>query len=175
MFALLHRFIDICLLRKGPQDLPASGVLLRLAMLLYVLSGLLVFMLDRPLDDLHVSILLIAADIVILSTAVYLILHVRGLLPRLRQTLTALFGTGTLLQLLVLPLMLWLENSNLGMDGAGIILPWLCLQLLLIWSLLIMSFILQQAFAVSRGASLLYALAYMGISIALGSLLPATV
>jgi len=173
MFALFDRFVEICLLRKGPQDLPASAVLLRLVILFYVLSGLLVLMVGRTFADLFSIILLIALDIVILSGLIYAILQVLGFLSRFLQTLTALFGTGTLLQLLILPLAVWMES--VGIDSTGVVLPWLLSQLLLIWSLVITGFILQQAFSVSRLAGLLYAFGYMIISLTLGSLLPPTV
>ena len=61
MLALFNLFLDICLLRKGPQDVPASVPLVKMCLLAYGLSGLLVLLLSTPVPVALLQILLEAA------------------------------------------------------------------------------------------------------------------
>ena len=48
---LSKAFLDICLLRKGPQDLPQSSVLLSLCLILYTVINVLLTVQSRPFAD----------------------------------------------------------------------------------------------------------------------------
>ncbi len=64
MRALFELFLDLCLFRKGPQDLPAGMALLKLCLLGYALSGFVVLLLSTPAP---VAILQILLDLVLSS------------------------------------------------------------------------------------------------------------
>ncbi len=162
MNALLNQFWMICLLRSGPQDLPAAYPLLKLALFAYGLSGL-VFLLGGVGDlGLSQAVLLVAVDIALLAGLTYLILHTVDHLPRFTQTLTALVGTGALLQFIALPLGMWFVRAQAaGASGQFPALLWL---LLMIWSLIITGHILRHALSVSFGIGILCALGYVFIS-----------
>ena len=49
MRALFNLFLDICLFRRGPQDVPASPLLFGLAMLVYLIVGVVLLSLEGPL------------------------------------------------------------------------------------------------------------------------------
>lgn len=156
MRALFDLFLAICLLRKGPQDVPASPVLLRLTLLSYGISGLLIPLLDV---DLPTALELTVLDIALLTGLAYGALTLRHYRPRLTQTLTALFGTGTLLQLLALPLLLLLEQQVVSNGTPGWLWPlWLGL---FIWGIVIMAHILRHALSTSMGIGVLYSLSYV--------------
>jgi hypothetical protein len=159
MRALLDLFLDICLLRKGPQQVPVSPVLLRLTLVTYGISGLLVPLLDT---DLPTSLLLVLVDIALLTGLTYGVLRLRGYGERLPQTLTALLGTGTLLQLLALPVLIWLDQEVAGNGMPE--LPWLLWFGLFAWSIAIMAHILHHALSVSYGLGALYSVGYVLIS-----------
>lgn len=108
MYALLNLFLDICLFRKGPKDVPTSAALLKACLLAYGLSGLLVLMLSTPTP---VALLQILLDLVLLSGLLHLALIVRRHPQRFGQTLSALTGTGALMALLALPLMSWIIHQ----------------------------------------------------------------
>jgi hypothetical protein len=162
MRALFHLFLDICLLRQGPQQVPASQLLLRLMLLTYGLSGLLVSLVSLLDHDLFISLLLTLVDIALLAGLTYTVLSLRGYGQRFVQTLTALLGTGTLLQLLVLPVLLWLDQEVVR-DGTPE-LPRLLWFGVFAWSIAIMAHILHHALSVSRWQGLGYSLAYVLIS-----------
>ena len=158
MPALFNLFLDICLFRKGPQDVPASMALLKLCLLAYGLSGLLVLLIGTPAP---VALLQILLDLVILSGLLYLALLLYRHPGRFEQTLSALTGSGTLMGLLALPLISWL--AHLSPDGDAE-LPSLLLLALMAWSIAIMAHILRQAFNSSIGVGALCALGYTFIS-----------
>ncbi|HHW76176.1 MAG TPA: hypothetical protein GX399_03950 [Xanthomonadaceae bacterium] len=158
MLALFNLFLDICLLRKGPQDVPASVPLVKMCLLAYGLSGLLVLLLSTPVP---VALLQILLDIVLLSGLLYLALTLRRHPKRFEQTLSALTGTGTLMGLLALPLMTWIVRQQAGGDTA---LPSLLLLVLMVWSIAIMAHILRHALDTSIWVGALYALGYTFLS-----------
>ena len=156
MRALFELFLDICLLRKGPQDMPASPMLLQLTLLSYGISGILIPLLDVSLT---LSLLLTGLDLALLTSLAYGLLALRDYRPRFVQTLTALLGTGTLLQLLALPLLFLLKQETVDASApAWLVLLWLGL---FIWGIVIMAHILRHALSTSLGVGVLYSLAYV--------------
>jgi hypothetical protein len=168
MRALFDLFLAICLLRKGPQDIPASPVLLKLSLLSYGLSGLLVMLVSMTPAAAFFQTLL---DITLLTGLTYGILELQGYGARFGQTLTALLGAGTLLALVTLPVIVWIGGQAAQNDAAE--LPSLLFFLLLGWSIAVMAHILKHALSTTRWMGLLYALVYLIISLALSSLLVA--
>jgi hypothetical protein len=163
MHALFDLFLDICLFRKGPQHIPASQILLRSALVAYGISGLLFLLVN--LDPVS-ALLMMSVDIALLVGLTYGVLNLMGYSGRFLQSLTALLGTGTLVQLMALPISLWMSKT-LGQEIAA--LPQLLYIALLVWSIAIMAHILQQALAVSRSIGVFYTLGYIAISWTLSS------
>jgi hypothetical protein len=159
MRALFDLFLDICLFRKGPQHIPASQILLRAALAAYGISGLLVLLIN--LEPVR-ALLVMSADIALLAGLTYGVLSLSNYNGRFLQTLTALLGTGTLVQLMALPISLWLSKTLQQETIAA--LPQLLYIALLVWSIAIIAHILHQALAVSRSIGVLYTLGYIAIS-----------
>lgn len=159
MRALLDLFLDICLFRRGPQDVPPSEMLLRLCLAAYGLSYLLLLLIDV---DPPTALLLVVVDLLLLIGLAQAALTLNGYRDRLLQTLTALAGTGTLLQMLSLPVTVWLQQE-VARDGIPV-LPLLLWFALLIWSIAILTHILRQALSAALGLGLLYALGYVLIA-----------
>jgi hypothetical protein len=158
MRALFDLFLDICLFRKGPQDVPSSLALLKLCLLGYGLSGLLVLL---PTTPAPVAILQILLDLALLAGLLHLALWLRRHPRRFEQTLSALTGIGTLIGLLALPPTIWIVGQ--GSDG-NIELPSLLLLVLMVWSIAIMAHILRHALEIPIWAGTLYALGYTLLS-----------
>ena len=158
MYALFNLFLDICLFRKGPKDVPASAALLKTCLLAYGLSGLLVLMLSTPAP---VALLQILLDLVLLSGLLHLALIVRRHPQRFEQTLSALTGTGSLMALLALPLMSWIIQQS---PSGAAELPSALLLALMVWSIAIMAHILRQTFETSIWIGVLYAVGYTFLS-----------
>jgi hypothetical protein len=95
LLPLIRTLLDIALLRKGPEDLPASGVLLFLSVVLSVLSSLAALtLIDRfDEDDFFLGLF---SGLVGLSCYAG-ILFLSGKSARMLQTLSAIVGTGALI------------------------------------------------------------------------------
>jgi len=158
MRALFDLFLDICLFRKGPQQLPPSETLLRLCLAAYGLSYLLLLLINV---ELPAALLLAATDLLLLIGLTYAALTLNGYRDRLLQTLIALAGAGALLQLLSLPVTVWLQQE-LARDGIPG-LPLLLWFALLVWNIAIITHILRRALSASVGVGLLYTLGYVVI------------
>lgn len=142
MKTLLNNFVDLCLLRIGPQDLPVSVSLLMTLAGLNILVGLAVIVDARTgaASALGESIF----DTGLVLTALYLGLRTQNRLPRFAQAATALMGSELLLGLLALPLISWSRQPDTIEAG-------LLLLVLIIWSLVVMGHILRHTFEIGFG------------------------
>ncbi len=162
MYALIKPFVDICLLRANPQDLPASTLLLELTIVAYFVAGWLLAMgVYGPGPGLVQTL----ADLSFLSAYTYGFLRVSSHAERFTQTLTALLGTGAIITLAALPLSASLSRAVEGADpvdgvvGVGYLL-------LMGWLVVVYAHIYRHAFAKGWATGLTFSLGY----ILLGSL-----
>lgn len=109
MNALIGLFLDVCLLRKGPADVPASKTLLKLTIGLYMVIGLVSWSIGRDnlLQSLPVSFLLAVFEMLLIITFVNIVLNVAGFPERILQTVTAMIGTGVMITVVAIPLLIW--------------------------------------------------------------------
>jgi hypothetical protein len=155
MKTLLNHFVDLCLLRKGPQDMPFSSLLLVATGLLNVLVGVLMIVDVRNgvAGALGESLF----DTGLMLTVLYFALQSQNRRARFVQAATALMGSGLLLGLLALPLISWSRNADSGEAG-------LLLLALIIWSMVVMGHILRHTFEVGLGIGIGLAFAYTLLS-----------
>jgi len=162
MLQLISAWFDLCLFRKGPQDMPASGILLGLSLAAYFLVSFLVALSS---SGIAAAVQLAVLDVLLLLVFVASLLYLQTKTERVVQTLAAMAGSGTLMGLFAMPLVLLVDPEL----PAGQLSPlltgsWLSL---LIWNLFVMAHIMRHAlstsFAVGLGAAVLYALVSMQI------------
>ena len=159
-------WIDICLLRAGPQDIPYSPLLLGLALAAYALIDLMVTSLAVAGAT---AVKMVLLDVAVMAVFLQLILQWYAKPARFLQTLTAMAGTGALLGLLAWPLIRVL--ADVGPDGAPplpAVLLWLAL---LIWSLVVLGHILRHALGVSLPVGVALGVLYSIAALALVRLL----
>lgn len=154
---MLWKLLDICLLRAGPQDLPAAPQFLALTLVGYFLVDVLISRLNLPIGAAFAVSLL---DMLLLAAFAQIVLRVVAKPARFNQTLAALAGTGQLLGLLALPLIHGLTTAQAsGASAAGLAFAWLAV---LGWSLLVLGHILRHALSVGLmtgvGVGVLYSL-----------------
>ena len=166
MRALFDLFLDICLLRKGPQDLPASWFLLKATVMVYALTSLLAqLMSTEPLLALLQALL----DVSLLVGLTYVVLQLLGHQVRFTQTLTALAGAGALMDVIILPVVMWVQRDVAS--GTQSDLPVLLFPAWQIWRVAVVTHVLRHALSTSMELALLYTLGYLAILITLASLL----
>lgn len=162
MQRLISLFVDICLLRSGPQDLPTSTVLLILALLANAAAGVLMLQVSTPPGT---SVLIVLFDTVLMVAFVSIVLQLRGHPERRVQTITALGGTGMLFSLMNWPVTGWWYRAKEAGAETGV--PLLALMVLLVWNIIVIGHILRHALDVSLpsgiGISLIYVLIAMSL------------
>ncbi|MCK7582970.1 MAG: hypothetical protein MZV65_50355 [Chromatiales bacterium] len=139
MQALIKFFVELCLLRRPPQDLPASEMLLGLVLAADLVVGLLVGI-TAGLSWLT-SLLQGVAEVLLTMTALYVALTQLKLRARFLQSATALLGSGAVLGLVAIPPLslnpTGSQENDLAALGAFMLLG------LVIWGLLVTAHILE--------------------------------
>jgi hypothetical protein len=112
----LRIFLDIVLWRRGPQDLPASSLLLGVSAAAYVAVSAVQLALLR--ESAATWLFFVVVDPLLLGSWVWLVLRLFGHAERFLQAASAMFGAGAVLGLgLYLPLQLVV--SGLGQPPAS--------------------------------------------------------
>lgn len=158
---LLNAFVDILLLRRGPQDLPASRFLLACVLAAYVTSGMVLYAINVPSMGPALAELAVVLGLEIAFFAAVLALGRK--LSRAEQTFTALWGTGAMLTLAGVPLHLWMGVLPEGAQVAA--LPGMAVLALLVWSTVVGGHILREALEINLVAGVMLVLAEFVLSI----------
>ncbi|HUT40290.1 MAG TPA: hypothetical protein VM011_03035, partial [Gammaproteobacteria bacterium] len=147
--------------RAAPQDIPASRPVLVVSVGCYALVSMLTASLSSGLHD-GIRVALLELALLVMFTAGLLYLFKRP--ARIGQTLAALTGSGSLLGLPTLLLVM------LAGSGPAAPLPSITWLLLLLWNLLVNAHIMRHALssslALGAGVSVLYILASTQIILA---------
>lgn len=152
---LLSSFFEICLLRRNPQDMPASRFLLLASLSALMILGLALSLVSLPLKDAVISTALNLAVLIIITQLV-LILYKKH--ARYTQTLTAMAGTGIVISVFAIPVIVMLEYSRQNeINPAPVAVLWL---LLMSWEVVVMAHILRHALSCHIVLALMLAVLY---------------
>ena len=160
MGALILPFVQICLLRMKPQDLPSSGTLLALVLVAHTLVGVAVAAVNLRFGPALAAGVIDTALMCGLTTG---LLMLRTLRERTVQTLTALAGAGAVIGFLAFPVSLWLHDTHEA-NGQSPVLGVLLLAVLG-WSLAVSAHILRHAVSAPFYVGLLISVAFYWISV----------
>lgn len=163
---LSRAFLDICLLRKGPQDLPKSSVLLYLSLILYMVFDVLLTVQARPFED---ALLVSFIDVGFLLGVIFFILKQHHYLDRWVQTITALCGTGVILGIFIFPLVYGGAQNQYETWLQQIII--LLFFIMVIWNIAVLAHIVRNAISTSLGIGIAIAILYIWMSSLLISML----
>jgi hypothetical protein len=136
--ALFKTFLAIAVLTGRPQDLPTSHTLLAWAAVVSVWSNYIV---DSAHDQPGARLLFALAQTLLLGGWVWAALVARNHPERWTQTMTAIYGSAALLNLLAWPLLGLLQAEGVA---AGSV-PLFFALVMTLWFLAIMSQILHHA------------------------------
>lgn len=153
---LAKLFIDLCLFRAKPQDLPASYTLVFLTGILNISTTLAVLRLitDYNIDQ---TLILSIALIVVFGFVLWVVLKSKGVVERWVQTISALYGTRTILlsiEWLLIPATPHAKTiaelvSNIGITSL------IAVSIIDIWIFAILTVILRHAIQTSIGISII--------------------
>ena len=160
VYAIINPFLQIALLRKPPQELPSSELLLGLVLAGHLLLGLVLYLFQYPI---HNAIAAAAAGTAMLCALSYTLLYMNGVKNRFIQTLSALAGTDILIGLISIPIV------TLGTTGPASLLY----LLVLAWNLTVAGHILRHALSVTALQGFVFALIFfMATIMVMRSILP---
>ena len=171
MIKLLTVFWRIMLRKSSPEELPSSNFLLASACIFFLLSQAPV--LSRLYESLGEILQLLFLDVFILTVWLRIIVQFSGSLVRFKQSLTALFGTGGLFNLIVGPFLFvyapYLKELN-SLDEVQIP-AWITMIIFIvtIWSVLVLAHIFSRAISKTPSVGLGLALAYVLINFLISS------
>jgi hypothetical protein len=154
MYDILKLIFEICLFKKGPQDIPHSAWLLRL--LVFIYAGIRFLMLAIHTGWFN-ALLQILAEIVLIIGFSWVMLYIDRKLHRFYQVSCALLGTDALINFLALPGIATMEIGRGGWLVFAVMLGLIAWQ----WAVIahIIHHALEQKLIFSFGLAFLYLLA----------------
>jgi len=155
---LLKIFVDICLFRAKPEQLPYSYFLMMLCIIAYMVSGMAVSLINQSVSK---AVLIVVVDTVMMLSFIYVGLWIRSFLNRARKTITAIAGTGTLFTIIGLPLMMALNNQPKDQSSIFSVL----ILIVVIWNVAVVGHILRSALSMPSWVGVTIALMYFYVSI----------
>lgn len=131
LFAL---FWQLCLFRRGPQDVPYSPVLLVALVLVELVLGAVII---TSLEPVYLRQQLLGVTVALSAWLVMVwgLLRFKGLESRYVQAMTACLGTDLLLSFAIIPLQVYIVTS--ASDAALGTQARLVLLMMLIWDILV--------------------------------------
>lgn len=152
MLGLIKLLFDICLFKKGPQDLPFSSELLRLLLVVNVIVSFLMISIHT---DWLASLLQAIVSVLLIAGFSWLMLYVTGKRERFNQSTSALLGTDAMISFFALP------GIASMMIGTGTLLAFIITIALMIWHWTVTGHIIRNALGQSLVFSLGLAFLYV--------------
>lgn len=151
------------MLRKGPQDVPASGALFVLVLIVGMLADFLIVLDSTTVAQAILLVFVINGMTVIV---VSLLLWLLGHAARLLQTLIAMLGSSLMISILQLPVIL----VGRIVSEPGVMIGFLLL-IFLFWSVLISAHIFRHALSIHFIPAGVLAIGYLMLNITVFKLL----
>jgi len=152
MFEIIKLLFDICLFKKGPQNLPNSVWLLRI---LIAIDGGISFLMMKIRADWLNSLLQAAVGVLLVVGFSWIMLYIARRLERFNLTTCALLGTDALISFFALP------GVASMMLGRGALLAFFVTIALMIWHWAVTGHIISNALEKTLVFSLGVAFLYM--------------
>lgn len=153
MYELMTLFFRIAIFKQGPQDVPASPIVLRLMLPLYIGLNYVILWLNGSATPW----LQIAADFAMMAAFTWPLLYFSAKPARFPQTFSAMVGTDCILSFLALPAIASLYSQPNE-------LAYVAMLVLMVWHWVISAHILRNALDRSWFFGLGLALLYIMLS-----------
>ncbi len=149
---LIKIFVDLCLFQAKPQDLPASWALVAITAATTIVTYIIAHQAsgqDRDIVGFAV------AQVAVFAGTVWMVLKIKKVPERFPQTMSAIFGVSSLIQLAAWPILGWMSKASGTPDEQ---LPNLMIMGLGIWVLAVSVYVIKHALEVGVGQSFLITL-----------------
>jgi hypothetical protein len=156
---LLRLFLDICIFKKNPQDIPSSSVMLSICIFLYTLTAAIVTMTIQDPNEAGISSIIEVCLVLLLT---YIFLYLRMFPERWLQTCTAILGVGILFGIMAFPFYMVIAIE--GLDGNNTFILSVGVLLIFGWNLAVIANILKYALNMIYFNALLVSLVYVFVT-----------
>ena len=163
---IISRFIDLCLFRASPSDIPTSRWLMKVVLLLYFILGVIVNQLDMNWTE---SLWVSAADVFVMLIVVGLLLSFRGFQARYVQVITALAGAGCCMTIAGFPIIWWFYQIEPEQQATSLAL--LLMVALLLWGLMVVAQIFRESLEIKSGIAMMVTISYILLTIVVTGLI----
>ena len=161
MKSIFLLFWRICTFRSGPDAVPAGGIFTTVVIVLNAVANIIVqLVLGAEQIDLLRAVTLAVVSLAGTGALVWFVMALMGLVNRVQQTLTAIFGTDIVMTVLT--------SIAFGATGAfNETIAAFAITLLTLWSLMIYGFIFHRAMNIHIGFGIAIALFVVIFSVAI--------
>ena len=156
---LLRIFVDLCLIKRGPKDVPDSTVLLKIVFFIYFLSGTMLLSSSIELSE---AIIQSFIETVLVGLFIYLLVSFFQVKNRFNQAITAVYGSGALMTLLSVPYVFWMDGLVKNQGSIGVV--GLIVFFIVVWGFIVMANIIRETIQKSFSVSLLLTFSYLYLS-----------
>ena len=157
MSAIIKILFDICLLRKGPEDMPGSFILMSA---LVVASLLVSIILGSVVYNYQIAVILSTVGLLVTFAFVKILLINKS--ERFIQTFSAMLGVSVLIDIISIPVIYPLLSEKLDKNLA--VLLWLLSIAVYGWFIVIYGFIVSRATSSTLGYGISVAVGYALVS-----------
>ncbi len=157
---IIQRYIDLCLMKVGPESIPASTSLLKLTLFAYLAIGIATSSIDMSLP---MSIFSSLADTLFMVASIALLLRARGLQVRVQQTLSAMAGAGCCLGIVGFPIIAWFSQTPETEQANSYAM--LFMVIIMFWSLMVTSHIFRYALDIKVFTAMMITIIYTALSL----------
>lgn len=157
---IILRYIDICLFKASPADIPSSHWLMKISLLVYLVVGIVISRIDY---NWQISLVTSFTELVLMIVVTSLLLQFRGLQMRFTQTITAMAATGSLLGFVGMPVMYFFHQTQDQGQVSG--LAMLLLIAIVLWSLMVTAHIFRMALELKPANAVMLTIAYTILSL----------
>lgn len=154
MIEIIMRLFEICLLKKGPQDLPVSAWLLRFLLVFYALVNFLILYINAGWS---MALMQLVVEIILVLGFAWLLLTVVHKPERYIQTACALLGTDALISFFAIPAVATLISGR----DIGIEMAFLAMLGLMLWHWAVTGHIIRHAISKPLFIGMMVALLYL--------------
>ena len=157
MSATIKILIDIILLRKGPEDFPAS------ISLMFILAAINLMVSITLASKIHSQTIAVSLSVLgLFITYIFIKILLVNKAERFTQTFSSMMGVSILIDLISVPVVFPLLNEDLNQNI--LLLFWLLASALYIWLVVTYGFIISRALSITLGYGISIAAAYVLVS-----------
>lgn len=171
MIYLIRLFVRICQFKERPDNVPKSDTLLLITAIAAIISAAIT---TTERESAFQILSFAIGQVILYGASIWVVLKLKGFVERWHQTITAMYGATTILQLVAWPFVAWHARIIPDAEAVQVAITWplMAVAAIAVWSLAVMANILKQAMEIRIGASVLIVLGcQMAVMLVLVSLL----